>query len=57
LLATLACACALPVHAKETAGNALDNSSITTEIKAQMFDNKNTHATRISVTTCKGSCS
>jgi len=54
LLATLACACALPVHAKETAGNALDDSSITTQITAQMFDNKNAHATRISVTTYRG---
>jgi hyperosmotically inducible protein len=54
LLATLACAFALPLHAKETAGNAIDDSSITTEIKAQLFDNKNTHATKISVTTYLG---
>jgi hyperosmotically inducible protein len=54
LLATLACALALPLHAKETAGNAIDDSTITAEIKAQLFDNKNTHSTRISVTTYKG---
>lgn len=54
ILATLACAVALPLHAAESTGNAIDDSSITTQIKADMFDNKNTHATKISVTTYQG---
>ena len=54
VLATLACAFALPLHAAETTGNAIDDSSITTRVKADMFDNKNTHATKISVTTYQG---
>ena len=54
VLASLACAFALPLHAAESTGNALDDSSITAQIKADMFDNKNTHATKISVTTYKG---
>ena len=54
VLAALACAFALPLHAAESTGNAIDDSSITTRVKADMFDNKNTHATKISVTTYQG---
>lgn len=53
-LAAFAFVCALPVHAKETPGEEIDDSAITAEIKAALFDHKDTHATKINVETYKG---
>lgn len=54
LTAALALAVALPAHAKQTAGEEIDDSAITAEVKAALFDHKDTHATKINVETYKG---
>jgi hyperosmotically inducible protein len=53
-LAALAFAFALPAQAKQTPGEELDDSAITAEVKAALFDHKDTHAAKINVETFKG---
>jgi len=53
-LAALAFVFALPAHAKQTPGEELDDSAITAEVKAALFDHKDTHASKINVETFKG---
>lgn len=52
--AALALAFALPSHAKQTAGEEIDDSAITAEVKAALFDHKDTHSTKINVETYRG---
>jgi hyperosmotically inducible periplasmic protein len=51
---TVALAFSIPVHAEESVGNVVDDSTISATIKASLFDNKNTHATQINIDTYKG---
>jgi len=53
-LAALAFVFALPSQAKQTPGEELDDSAITAEVKAALFDHKDTHASKINVETFKG---
>jgi hyperosmotically inducible protein len=53
-LAAVAVAFALPVHAEKTAGDVVDDSTISATIKASLLDNKDTHSVEINIDTYKG---
>jgi hyperosmotically inducible protein len=52
--AALVLAFALPAHAKQTAGDEMDDSAITAQVKTALFDHKDTHSTKINVETYRG---
>lgn len=54
LFAAAALALSSPAPAAKSAGDIVDDSTITASIKAALFDDKNTHALQINVETYKG---
>lgn len=54
VIASLAAALALPVHAAKTAGDHVDDGSIAASIKAGLLDNKDTSSMSINVESYKG---
>ena len=53
-VAAVAVAFAGPVHADESVGNAIDDATITANVKAALLDDKSTHSMAIHVETYKG---
>src|SRR5512135_206921 len=54
VIASLAAALALPVHAAKTAGEHVDDGTIAASIKAGLLDNKDTSSMSINVESYKG---